>query len=499
MKVLFVHLGREHLGIEYLSAMLKRAGHETVSAVDIGLFGRNDNIFYIPRLERLFSLSESIVEKFRRERPDVVCMSAYSSTLKWCFETAEKLKSIRDAPILLGGIHITLVPESAMLSPAIDYGVRGEAESIIVELISRIEAGRAIEDLPGIIFRKNGDVKINPVPPLVENIDTIPFPDKGLFDRVLNIRDDYMTLTSRGCPFSCAFCCEHAVKDLYRDQKYLRLRSVGNLLEELNLMKAKYHYNEVFLCSPAFPGNKEWAAEFSGRYRKEIGVPFWCFSHVNYIDAEYAKLLKEAGCRVVEFGVQTLNEPLRRDVLKRRETNERIAGALRDCDAAGLSYDADCILNLPGEREEDYEKAVRFFADFKNIHRVKIFNLTLFPGAKIVDHLMNLEMIDCRTYDAIREGVTGDFFHVATMKSPIPKWKIKANSHLLRLMPIISHEWILKRLEPSALRGISRIPGIAVRLVEMFYLIRKKDLRFTMYLRIYLRNFFHFMTGRRSA
>ena len=103
MKILFVHLGREHLGIEYLSAILKSAGHETVSAVDIGLFGLNDNIFYIPALEKRFSLSDSIVEKFRRERPGLVCMSAYSSTLKWCFETAEKIKKAGDVPIVIGG------------------------------------------------------------------------------------------------------------------------------------------------------------------------------------------------------------------------------------------------------------------------------------------------------------------------------------------------------------------------------------------------------------
>jgi len=499
MKILFVHLGREHLGIEYLSALLRREGHETSLAVDIGLFGQNDNIFYAPKLERLFSMSGSILEKFKRFNPDVVFFSAYSTTFKWCIRIAEEMKKARDVPTLLGGIHPTLAPEYALSGTPMDYAFRGEAESVIVRLAERLGSGASPDDIPGVIYRDKGEVRFNPPAPLVENLDSLPFPDKQLFAHSINIRDDYMTLTSRGCPFQCAYCCEHIMKGMYDAGKYLRLRSVDNLMDELGRMKSEYKYTEVFFCSPVFPGDREWVAEFSRRYRREIGVPFWCFAHTEFVDAEYARLLREAGCWMIEFGVQTLNESLRRDVIRRKETNERIARAFRDCDAAGLPYDVDNIFYLPGEQESDYELAVRFYAGFKHLHRVKIFNLTLFPGTAMTETALERGLIDAAGLEAIKQGETGDYFHMAALSSPVPGWKIRAYGNLLRLLPLLPGKSVLKMLNPVGLRCASLIPIPAIRLLKLFYLAQLRDPRFILYAKLYARHFIKFILRKRTA
>lgn len=499
MKILFVHLGREHLGIEYLSSVLRNAGHETELAMDVGLFGQNDNIFYIPRLERRFDLSASILKKFKEYDPGLVCFSAYSTTLQWCFNIAAMIKKGKAVPTVIGGSHITLVPQSAMLSPDMDYGVWGEAEKMIVSFVSRIEGEGSLEDVPGLIFRRGEEIRVNPVAPLEDDLDSLPFPDKRLFEHALNISDDYMTLTSRGCIFNCSYCCEHYMKEMYRGQVFRRVRSVESLMGELRTMYRRYHFSEVYFACPMFPPKKEWVSDFAEKYRKEIGKPFWCFGHINFFDREYAELLRDAGCRNVEFGIQTLNEDVRRNVLAREETNERLAEALDICDRVGLHYDVDAIFHLPGEKEEDYERAVRFYARFKNIHRIKVFNLTLFPGTRIVDYAVRHGYIDEETHRAMSEGRLGDFFHLPMLRSPLEKWKLKAYENLLRLLPILPEGLILRLLRPRALRGVSYFPGFFVRSLEMLNLVKRKDLRLVLYLKIYARHFFLHLTGRRRA
>lgn len=500
MRILFAHLGREQIGIEYLSSILTRAGHETHLAVDVGLFGLNDNIFHVPRLERMFSLKGAVIEKFRRLAPDLVCLSAYTGTLQWCFSVAEEMKKIRDATILIGGIHVTLEPEASLGCPAVDFGVRGEAESVILQIVDTLERGGDPSGIPGVVSRAGGRTVANGVAPLVADIDEIPFPDKRLFEHSLTISHDYMAIPARGCPYQCAYCCEHAVKEaLGGAAGYYRLRSVDNVMEELLVMKSKYRYTEVFFGSPVFPTSKKWGAEFLARYRKEIAVPFWGFAHVNHIDEEYARMLKAAGCFKLEFGVQSVNQNLRRDVLCRRETNDTISKSFSGMDAAGLSYDVGHLFNLPGETETDYIDAVRFYARFKRLQRVKIYLLTLFPGARIVDEALSRGLIDEEARDAVRRGEAGDYFHIASTPGALPEWKKKAYAGLLSLLPIVPKKWLLGFLAPRRLAAAAKLPSAVVRTIEMLHLVAVRDPRLKIYFKLYLRHFTLLATGRRKA
>jgi radical SAM superfamily enzyme YgiQ (UPF0313 family) len=499
MRILFIHLGRENLGIEYLSALLKKAGHETYSAIDIGLFRPNDNIFRVASMARLFSLKDSILERFKKIDPHLVCFSAYSSTLQWCFSIAEAIKSIRDVPTVIGGTHITLAPQSAMHCQAIDYGVCGEAESVIVDFANFIMRDASPEDLPGLIYRCNGETVVNGAAPLTEDLDSLPFPDKTLFEKHLRIQDDYMVLTSRGCPYNCTYCCEHAIRKRQGVNGNYRVRSVDNLMEELNEMKRKYHFKEVFFCSPVFPADKEWIRCFSIRYRKEIGAPFWCFGHVNNVDEDYARMMRDAGCVMMEFGVQNVNETLRRTVLGRSESNQTIASSMHSCERSGIQLCAGHIFHLPGETEQDYRDAVRFYSQFRRINRIKTFNLTLFPGTRILDTCRAQNLVPENAQAAAAMGDTGDYFQMSCVPSQVPEWKLKAYENLLRMLPFLPRKFALCLCSDSRLKILNLIPTPVVKLAEMCRLAAIRDMRLSIYAKLYFKHLLLLISGRRSA
>lgn len=499
MKILFIHLGRENLGIEFLSSMLKEAGHETKLACDIGLFSQNDNIFYSRKLESHFSLEKSIIKRFDEYKPDVVCMSAYTSSIQWCFSIAEQIKQISNIPVIIGGPHVTLAPESSMECTAIDYGVRGEAEYVINDIVEAAFMGEVPSDIAGAVWREDGEIKNNGAARLPVDLDALPLPDKQLFAHVVNFRDDYMTLTTRGCIFKCSYCCEEAMRNLYKGNRHRRVRSVGNVLDELNIMKERYYYHEVhFFCS-LFPPDKEWVSVFSERYKKEIGKPFYCFSHINFFDLEYAKMMKHAGCRNIEFGLQTLNEDIRKKVLNRHEKNERLVEVLRICDEVGLHYDVDVIMQLPGESEQDYVDAIRTYAGCRNIHRAKIFNLTLFPGTGMLNYCKDNGYIDDEKYDMVMNGKTGDFFHVDFVESSIDPHRLKTYEKILRILPVFRESFILSLLEERKFARMGRIPGVMIKLLELFNLLKRRDLRMILYFKLYLKHFLLHFTFRRHA
>ncbi len=126
MRITFVHLGREHLGIEYLSSIVKQDGHEVFLAYDPGLFGPEDNVFCIPFLERLFDQRRQVISMIRETSPDLIAFSVYTGTYQWACSIASEVRQSMNTPIVFGGTHATLVPETVIANDDIDFVIEGE-------------------------------------------------------------------------------------------------------------------------------------------------------------------------------------------------------------------------------------------------------------------------------------------------------------------------------------------------------------------------------------
>ncbi|MFZ2604084.1 MAG: radical SAM protein, partial [Candidatus Omnitrophota bacterium] len=486
MKIVFVHFGRENLGIEYLSSVLKKQGYQVELVYDCGLFSREDNVFYSPFLERIFK-KKDIVRKVIAKKPDIVAFSVYTTTYKWSCETAIAIKKYIPVPIVFGGIHPTLVPEKVISLPFVDYVIIGEGEYSFLSLVCAVSENSGLGKVDNLYYKKNGKIIQNPLASPIRDLDELPFPDKELFADSVRHKDDYLILTSRGCPFSCSYCCESFLNNLYHD-KYFRRRSVESVIKELTTMRDRYRFKEVMFFDSIFFTDKEWLKGLLLRYNKEIGVPFRCTGHVSFFDYEIGRLMKHCGCYCIDFGVQTLNSNIRKEILGRNEDNSQIKKAFTICDELGLSYDVDLIFGLPGTKRDDYELPLDFMKDNKYLNRLKCYYLSYYPRLSLVDKAKALGILDENDLERIEEGDIADWFHLDHIRDQEHReWK-DVFEKLYKVYPLF----------PSSLRSlIGRrklywmfhfIPNLLIVFIQLFIAMLHRDHRFKIYIKNY---FFH--------
>ena len=338
-KILFItdiidnFIGREALGIMYLSAALKTAGHAT--------FVCN------------FSF-ESALKMIREIKPEFVAYSIATGFHKKYLELNSKLKNHEEFISIFGGPHATFYPEMIEL-PGIDAVCRGEGEEAIVELVGNYPEKSDIKNW----WLKNatGNIIKNPMRPLNNNLDSHSLPDRKLFyDKYPAARNSKIKsfMSARGCPFACTYCFNHSFFELYKGnyEKKLRLRSVDNLLLEIYEVKSHHPLDFVHFATDTFIFDKKWLAEFSEKYKQKIGLPFFCGVRAELVTEEIAELLADAGCRSVSMGIECGNEKLRERLLKRRQSNADLIRGAENLNKFKINILSQNMIGLPDETFE---------------------------------------------------------------------------------------------------------------------------------------------------
>lgn len=486
LRVTFVHLGRENLGIEYLSAVLKREGHQVSLAYDPGLFGINDNVLYIPALERLLDRRAEVMEEILGGSPDMVAFSAFTGTYLWCLGIAREIKARMGVPIVFGGAHPTLVPEEVIRYQEVDYVVVGEGEDAFLELLDHLESRRPPRGVENVWYKEGKEAISQPVRPPISDLDRLPMPDKSLFEREVDFSDDYMIMSARGCPFGCTYCCESHWNRLYQG-RYFRRRTVASVVEELRVMKGRYGFREVMFNDPIFFTDRGWLRDLMARYRDEIGVPFRCFGKAGLLDQEVAELLRWGGCYAIEFGLQSFNPEIRKGVLGRREGNDEYRKAFDILDKVGIRYDIDHMFGLPGESVADHKEAARFYKSLGRLNRIKCHQLTYFPRLEIVEKAKEAGMLRSEDEAAIERGeMASDFFHLDSIRDRELRETARAFQVLFKVLPVLPKAWLEGVLRAERWRLLLQVPHPLVVLGQLAVAFKGLDYRFLLYLRYYL-------------
>lgn len=212
------------------------------------------------------------IKKIRQFKPDIIGFTSTTMDFDFCVRVANEIKNNFDIPIVFGGVHPTTAPEETINKKPVDMVCIGEGERALTELLDKIQKGETVENIKNFWFKKQGKIIKNHVRPLIENLDVLSC-DRELFDykKYLKARGYIVDISAgRGCPYRCTYCINHVLQRLYEGRgKYVRLRSVENIIQEIQELQKKYCIEGIAFPDDTFTYNKRWLKDFCNEYAKK--------------------------------------------------------------------------------------------------------------------------------------------------------------------------------------------------------------------------------------
>lgn len=421
-----------HNGLGYLAGALIHAGYRDVEIFD-------------GAVER-----ESLADRLARDPFDIVGISSPTPLIHEAWRAGQMAKA-HGAITILGGPHLTLMPDESLMRAEVDFVARGEAEETLVEFADAIGAQHAvplqmsIPNIKGLSYRDpSGKIIHNPPRLLAQNLDAIPFPAYQLFkiERYTNLQPltdgldprarAYTIVTSRGCPYKCTYCSKPITGNTWR------ARSVDNVLAEWRMLVEDFGATEIGVTDDIWNLNLNRAKEIC-RGLIELGlnrVP-WITIHgmkVNHTDAELFQLMKRAGCTRVGFGVESGDENIIKSVIKKAQTLDQVRAAFRNAKAAGIETMGFFIFGMPGETEETMEKTIRFALEL-DPDVANFMMAAPYPGTELWDLLQREGKIYARHWDELAIHSDHAHFEYGTLNPELVERKWHAAYRRFYLRP----------------------------------------------------------------
>jgi len=304
-----------------------------------------------------------IINRIRTYNADVVGITSTTMGFHRAHDVARKIKEYdEDLPILLGGSHVTALPEYSMSFACFDYGIIGEGEITTYQLLQAIKDHSDPKDVDGIIYKKEGEIIRTRPRKYIENLDILPFPARHLVPIKLYKlpamdyrRDPALTLlTSRGCPNQCIFCDRNVFGQRYREH------SAEYVVAEIDELVEKYGAKEVAFMDDTFTINKR-RVERIMELMKERGheLDWSCMARVNTVDKEFLQKMKASGCWHIAYGIESGDQDVL-DFIKKNITLEQIRRTVQYTEDAGIESKGFFIIGHLVDTKESIEKTIQF-------------------------------------------------------------------------------------------------------------------------------------------
>ncbi len=380
-----------HLGLAYLSAVSERRGDE-VMIFDCDIE------------------TEPVTEFVQRFRPHIVGITANTPQVKQAWRTAKQIKEVYDCPIVLGGPHVSVLPEESCEKPYVDIVARGEGEDTWVDICNRLEQylqdqpeyhgdaffhpeNEIFRDCLGISYKtSDGQIHNNPDRPTIADLDSLPFPAYHLFkmDRYTNLQPatdhvdgarSFSIMTSRGCPYRCTFCSQSIMPIKWRS------RSPESVLAEWRHLVEKFDAQEIGVLDDSANIRVKRLEEMANLIiENNLNHVSWIFVNgirANLASKELLALLKKAGLKRTAFGVETGDQEIMKTIDKKIDM-DTIRQAFKNAKEVDLETIGFFIIGLPGETRESMQRTIDFAIELDPL--IANFSMmTPYPGTKVYE------------------------------------------------------------------------------------------------------------------
>ncbi|MCD6310734.1 MAG: radical SAM protein [Candidatus Eremiobacteraeota bacterium] len=367
---------RFSLGLLYIATVLMRAGFR------VKLVGAEP---------LLFENRTAIENGIKSLSPKIVGFYTIADNIYPVRLLARKIKKwLPETKIVLGGPQATVLGKQLLKNePAYDYAIAGEGEISTIQLArALIKKDISLEDVPGLVYRELDTIVMNELPPFIENLDLIPFPDHGL---VAEAKDGFQISTARGCPYHCTFCFQkvHGHK--------VRARSPENVVSEIIQNLEKYSAKYFSIVDDTFIYDVKRAMKICkllSDYRRKSGRKFlfFCQGRANLM-SEHPELLpamKDAGLDLLQLGIES-GDPVTLKHYKKQITPEQVEDVVRQVKEIGeMTIEGNFIIGGPFESRRTVEKSIDFARRLlemaPGIFECSSSYLGPYPGTEIWEH-----------------------------------------------------------------------------------------------------------------
>ena len=435
------------MGLRTLSSVLRENGHNThiiffkhmLETVGMDAQLRAESVMQGIESYTKKNVDE-LIDLLSDINPDIIGINVRSSFYKIFIDISERIKYDFPKPLLVvGGIHPTISPEDCIKHA--DIVCIGEGEEALSELADKLMAGEAIKGIKNLWIKSNNEIIRNDLRPLTD-LNELPFIDyssenKHYIDAKPMDMHLYDIMTSRGCPFSCTYCCNSTLRSIFKGKgSYVRRRSVNNVISEL--VAAKNNFKElqhIRFQDDVFTFDKEWLKEFKLKYKEFIHLPFSCYIHSSMIDEEIVQMLVDCGLEAVAMGIQSGSEKTRKDVFNRNVTNDEILQATEILNK-NVAVQYDVILDNPFEDENDVNQLLDLVLEMPKPFNLCILSLVFFPKTKITDEalengLIKLDQIEGESQKALSQWMLTKNYERTAKLSVLYSLIILAQSELM--------------------------------------------------------------------
>lgn len=377
---LFGHFARRNstwppLNLALLAAIAERYGHD-VTVMD----GEAEQMTLDDMAQRAVAL-----------QPDVVGFTATSPFFHLSKAVAEGIKRLAPhIPIVVGGPHITIMKERALL-PAFDYAFIGEAEESWPQFLDRYERGQDIASVPGIIYWKNGCAVSTGPPADITDLDALPFPARHQLKMplyklgTLRGRLPFTSIqTMRGCPWKCIFCASEALKTTE-----MRVRSPRSVVDEMKSVVEKFGTRHFYIVDDVMTLWKDHILEIADRIDQErLNITFEGSTRANLVEDEIIARLVRSGLIRLSFGLETVDPEIRR-TMKKQVPLEHYVRANGICNKYGVEALNSVMIGLPGETRETVRATLKFLRNAREVKQANFAIAVPYPGTEFHELAVN--------------------------------------------------------------------------------------------------------------